>query len=193
MKYKVGDKVKIRHDLHESSDWCGSLVDVTEDMLEWAGKVVTISQVRRGDRYDIEEDKGRWVWHESMIQGKAIPVRVGVSKGKVDIKAEEPLQEKVAEMFGCQLKEIPQDDDYAIEGKPTLVNDAVSHPSHYTDGRIEVIDFIQDKKLDFCRGNVVKYICRAGKKGGSRAKEIEDLKKARQYCDFEINALEGRV
>lgn len=180
MKYKVGDKVKIRHDLHESSDWCGSLVDVTEDMLEWAGKVVTISQVRRGDRYDIEEDKGRWVWHKSMIQGKAIPVRVGVSEGKVDIKAEEPLQEKVAEMFGCQLKELPQDD-------------AVSHPSHYTDGRIEVIDFIQDKKLDFCRGNVVKYISRAGKKGGSKAKELEDLKKARQYCDFAIRQLERRV
>ena len=68
----------------------------------------------------------------------------------------------------------------------------VSHPSHYTDGRIEVIDFIQDKKLNFCRGNIVKYISRAGKKG-DKAKEIEDLKKARQYCDFEINRLEGRV
>ena len=68
----------------------------------------------------------------------------------------------------------------------------VSHPSHYTDGRIEVIDFIQDKGLNFCRGNIVKYVARAGKKG-DKAKEIEDLKKARQYCDFEINMLEGRV
>ena len=71
-------------------------------------------------------------------------------------------------------------------------SDPVAHPSHYTDGRIEVIDFIRDKKLDFCRGNVVKYICRAGKKGG-KSKEIEDLKKARQYCEFAINQLEGRV
>ena len=28
-------------------------------------------------------------------------------------------------------------------------NDNVSHPSHYTDGKIEVIDFIEDKKLGF--------------------------------------------
>ena len=70
-------------------------------------------------------------------------------------------------------------------------NDPVSHPSHYTDGRIEVIDFIQDKGLDFCRGNIVMYVARAGKKG-SREKELEDLKKARQYCDFAIRQLEGR-
>ncbi len=74
----------------------------------------------------------------------------------------------------------------------TKPSDPVSHPSHYTDGSIEVIDFIQDKKLDFCRGNVVKYISRAGKKG-DKSKELEDLKKARQYCDFAINQLEGRI
>jgi hypothetical protein len=69
-------------------------------------------------------------------------------------------------------------------------NDPVAHPSHYTDGKIEVIDFIRDKHLDFCRGNVVKYICRAGKK--SKETELEDLKKAMQYCQFAIEELEGR-
>ena len=43
-------------------------------------------------------------------------------------------------------------------------NDNVSHPSHYTDGKIEVIDFIEDKKLGFNLGNVIKYVSRAGKK-----------------------------
>ena len=43
-------------------------------------------------------------------------------------------------------------------------NNPVSHPSHYTSGKIEVIDFITDQKLDFCLGNVIKYISRAGKK-----------------------------
>lgn len=69
-------------------------------------------------------------------------------------------------------------------------DDVVSHPSHYTDGKIEVIDFIRDKKLDFCRGNIVKYVARAGKKG-DKAKELEDLKKARQYCDFAIEMMEA--
>jgi len=40
----------------------------------------------------------------------------------------------------------------------------VEHPAYYNDGKIEVIDFIDDKKLDFCLGNAVKYIARAGKK-----------------------------
>lgn len=45
------------------------------------------------------------------------------------------------------------------------VNDPVDRPAHYTDGKIEVIDFIEDKKLGFSLGNAVKYIARAGKKG----------------------------
>ena len=67
-------------------------------------------------------------------------------------------------------------------------NDNINHPSHYTDGKIEVTDFITDKGLNFCRGNVVKYVARAGKKDPK--KEIEDLKKARWYIDREIRRME---
>lgn len=67
------------------------------------------------------------------------------------------------------------------------LNDPVNHPSHYTDGKIEVIDFIEDKKLGFCLGNAVKYIARAGKKDPT--KEIEDLRKARWYIDHQIEKL----
>ena len=70
------------------------------------------------------------------------------------------------------------------------INDPVSHPAHYTDGKIEVIDFIEDKGLNFHRGNAVKYIARAGKKDPT--KEIEDLKKARWYLDREIGRLEEK-
>ena len=80
------------------------------------------------------------------------------------------------------------------EPKPQVVStipkdDAVSHPSHYADGKIEVIDFIEDKGLNFNRGNAVKYICRAGKK--DPAKEIEDLEKAMWYISHEIERLKG--
>lgn len=67
------------------------------------------------------------------------------------------------------------------------MNDNVNRPAHYTDGGIETIDFIEAKKLDFCRGNAVKYISRAGKKDPD--KEIEDLEKARWYIDHEIERL----
>ena len=50
------------------------------------------------------------------------------------------------------------------------------------------ISVIQAWKLDFCLGNVIKYLARAGKKPGEPA--IKDLKKARDYLGFAINNLE---
>ena len=67
------------------------------------------------------------------------------------------------------------------------MSDNVNHLAHYTDGKIEVIDFIEDKKLNYHRGNAVKYICRAGKKDPE--KEIEDLQKAAWYINREIQRL----
>lgn len=70
-------------------------------------------------------------------------------------------------------------------------NDPVNYPSHYTDGKIEVIDFIEDKNLGFCLGNAVKYIARAGKKDPS--KEVEDLKKAAWYVARRIREIEDNL
>ena len=60
--------------------------------------------------------------------------------------------------------------------------DDINHPSHYTQGDIEVIDYIEDKKLGYRLGNVVKYVSRAGHKDDA----IKDLKKARWYLNREI-------
>ena len=68
-----------------------------------------------------------------------------------------------------------------------IQNDPVNHPAHYTSGKIECIDYIMDKQLDFCLGNAVKYITRAGKK--DPAKTIEDLEKAIFYVNYEIKML----
>ena len=70
-----------------------------------------------------------------------------------------------------------------------LNNDPVNHPSHYTKGKIEVADFIADQKLNFDRGNAVKYVCRAGAKDPE--KEIQDLEKAIWYINHEIKMLKG--
>lgn len=70
-------------------------------------------------------------------------------------------------------------------------DDPVNHPSHYTSGKIEVADFIADQKLNFDRGNAVKYVCRAGKKDPT--KEIQDLEKAIWYIQHEIKTLKGDV
>lgn len=67
-----------------------------------------------------------------------------------------------------------------------MKNDDINHPKHYT-GYPAVIECIDiTRHLNFQLGNAVKYIWRAGKKGGLE-KEIEDLKKAEWYlwdqCD----------
>lgn len=76
--------------------------------------------------------------------------------------------------------------------KPTILgeeramtSDNVSHPPHYAEGwsnGAEVIDLTEH--LSFCAGNVVKYVCRAGRKDPD--KYVEDLEKARWYIDREI-------
>lgn len=73
---------------------------------------------------------------------------------------------------------------YTEEDAP--VADNVNHPSHYTAYKgIEVIQLTEH--LNFCRGNVVKYVARAAHKGS----ELEDLKKAEFYLKREIERLEG--
>lgn len=62
----------------------------------------------------------------------------------------------------------------------------VNHPKHYTFGKFEVIDVINDWSLGFNKGNAVKYIARAGRKGDA----AEDLKKAVFYLEYEIARLE---
>ncbi len=75
-----------------------------------------------------------------------------------------------------------------LERQAQESKDMVNQPAHYKDGGIEVIDFIEAKKLGYNLGNVVKYVSRAGKKGGP-GKELEDLKKAAWYLAREIHAL----
>ena len=64
--------------------------------------------------------------------------------------------------------------------------DMVNKPPHYNTGKIEVIDFIEDQRLGFHEGNVVKYVARAEHKG----EQLEDLKKARWYLNRKIQRLE---
>ena len=58
------------------------------------------------------------------------------------------------------------------------------------DGELDAEVVINKFNLNFNRGNVLKYIIRAGKKDPS--KELEDLEKARQYVEFEIARLSER-
>lgn len=67
------------------------------------------------------------------------------------------------------------------------IDDAVKHPSHYVEGRkYEPKDVIRDWGLNFNLGSAVKYTARAGRKDDI----IQDLKKAQEFIQFEIDAIE---
>ena len=66
-------------------------------------------------------------------------------------------------------------------------NDPVQHPAHYTAHPSGVECITVTEHMNFCIGNAVKYLWRAGMKGDT----IEDLKKARWYIDREIGRLEN--
>jgi hypothetical protein len=69
-------------------------------------------------------------------------------------------------------------------------NSIVNHPSHYGGNTTyEAIKVIEAWRLDFCLGNAVKYISRAGKKDPSKVKE--DLEKAVWYLQRKIKSVEG--
>lgn len=62
------------------------------------------------------------------------------------------------------------------------MNKQIDHPKYYNVGKIEAIDVIEDWKLNFSLGCVVKYICRAEYKDST----IQDLEKASWYLTREI-------
>lgn len=67
--------------------------------------------------------------------------------------------------------------------------DNVNHPSHYTEGKIECIEYIEDKLTPeeyrgYIKGNVLKYITREKHKNGD-----EDIRKAKWYLDRLVSRL----
>lgn len=68
--------------------------------------------------------------------------------------------------------------------------DLVNHPPHYTQGRSEAIDVIEDSLgydgfVGYCVGNALKYLIRHRAKGGS-----VDLRKAHWYLSRLVSGLE---
>lgn len=73
------------------------------------------------------------------------------------------------------------------------MSEQVKHPQHYggEENHYEAIKVIEAWNLNFCLGNVVKYVSRAGKKDPK--KYLEDLEKASWYLTREINKLKASI
>lgn len=66
------------------------------------------------------------------------------------------------------------------------MREMVHHPAHYCYSEYEPKDVIRAWELNFNLGSAVKYIARAGRKDDI----LQELNKAKQFIEFEIEAIE---
>lgn len=75
--------------------------------------------------------------------------------------------------------------------KVKVMNDPVNHPSHYTAGNIETIDYIVDVlgvdgAVNYCHGNVIKY---TGSRLHNKQNPVQDAEKAVWYLNKMIELM----
>jgi len=129
--------------------------------------------------FEQEERERRRLWEER--------ARSMEEKAKERINRSETKKEK-ERRIESQIDEFAQEERDRREALEGIARrEAVNHPPHYNQGKIEVIDAIEDWGLDFNAGNVVKYVARHQHK----AEPLEDLKKARWYLDRIIKGIEN--
>ena len=145
-----------------------TLVQIDGCEKVWAdGKIGTISDVHLGSIEKGEDPNTIYVVVSIESMDKSIP-----PFGLVSVRSD---QIKVVD--SPELESLPND---------ISENDSVNHPTHYTDGKYEVIDFIESQgwQDNFYIGNAIKYLSRAGKK--DPAKKQEDINKAIWYLKRSI-------
>ena len=155
---------------------------------------MSIKDLNRGDRIRMQEVNG----DEITVQIEGV-YRLTGSKTEPKTGSNLAIDKWLADVEAIDGRTWTIDDSYDFyslpdeneETKKTL-DDKVNHPSHYTYGDMEIIDFIEQvtkdykPELAFAIGNAIKYISRANRKNGK-----EDLDKARWYLNRAFEKWEG--
>ena len=124
----------------------------------------------------------------------ALSEKMGISKNyayklisnlKDEVKVEDEVKSKIPPEVLSQLVYDVSQRKAKIRMMQGDAEETVNHPPHYKVGGIETIDFIEAKGLDYCLGNVVKYITRSEHKGNKK----EDLLKAQWYLTRAISKI----
>ncbi|EHR87246.1 DUF3310 domain-containing protein [Staphylococcus epidermidis] len=151
---------------------------------------MSIKDLNRGDRIRMQEVNGV----EITVLIKSVYRLTGLKTG-----SNLAIDKWVADVEAIDGRTWTIDDSYDFysltnenEETQKTLDDKVSHPTHYTYGDIEIIDFIEQvtkdykPELAFAIGNAIKYISRANRKNGK-----EDLDKARWYLNRAFEKWEG--
>lgn len=97
---------------------------------------------------------------------------------------------------GCPLCGPSRHDPVEAPKPADPVEAHVTRPAHYTRFKIEPITFCMENGLEFWRGNIIKYVARAGHKPypnmDATKSEVADLRKAARMIEMRLNQLEGK-
>lgn len=139
---------------------------------------MSIKDLIIGDRIRIQEVNGVEITVQIKNVYRLVQSKLDMDKWVADVEAIDGRTWTIDDSY----------DFYSLanENEPVemTLDDKVSHPTHYTYGEIEIIDFIEQvtkdykPELAFAIGNAIKYISRANRKNGK-----EDLDKARWYLN----------
>ena len=206
MRFKVGDKVRIRKDLVIGTWFRDCLV--TRDMCEMGGKEAVIKMVR--SRSYLLSTKGTdWSWTDEMLEAvneeveeidKPEPtetpqVPLGFHTGeKLFFGLDDGSASTITNAVKAFLDQADFKDMPPIEMSLRNSNepDMIQNPPHYNKFTFQPIDIIAEVtnyyegSTAFHIGTVLKYLCRAPFKG----KLLEDLKKANYYLIRAIEEME---
>ena len=157
MKYKVGDKVRVRDDL-ELGKWYSMNNHIFSDfvnskMITFKGKEVTISAGTNSDKYRIFEDGGCWHWTDEMFSGLAtsLPKVVITTDGKTTT-AKMYEGKKVLKTAKSQCS--PEDTfDFAVGAKLALERVTEKEPKFKIGPFVRVIE---NDTCQFFKGQPVK-------------------------------------
>ena len=155
---------------------------------------MSVRDLNRGDRIRIQEINGV----ETTVQIEGV-YRLTGSKTEPKTGSNLAIDKWLADVEAIDGRTWTIDDSYDFyslanenEEPQKTLDDKVSHPTHYTYGDIEIMDFIEQvtkdykPELAFAIGNAIKYISRANRKNGK-----EDLDKARWYLNRAFEKWEG--
>ena len=181
MKYKVGDKVRVRKDL--VIDSCYGREDFVGEMKSFIGKIVTINRVM-DEEYMILEDDGDYAWTEEMFEGLANEAPSITTR----------INNKHNILNGLFNSDGSVDGEKLMEKLSNQSNDSndMAKGSHYEKSAMQPLEVSQvlltkeqfEGALLF---NIIKY--RMRKKGQDEA----DAYKARQYAYWLEMVKEGRT
>lgn len=179
-KFKVGDRVQFKTweemEKEFKSDSYGILCDndFTLKMRHLCGTQATIESIDGDSCVKLKDFTAigdiDWGYSTDMIKPY---------KPKKEVNDQQDVIDYGMQRLGINKIVLPQ-------------QEKVNHPSHYNQGNIEVIDYLEgqlseDEFYGFCIGNVLKYVSRAKHK---RETPLEDLKKSKFYLERIIKKLE---